>query len=241
MNTAVTAQEPQPETLIEKLRIVHTATKEDYRQTNLRGKITLGSLALMTAYEWGPGNETLTPIIGGQAIDAAQGIGGALVTATITGGFTYAQQLTSSWLSRRSAEQFPTTSQKAFDIMNGSDVEQDEEMRFKSFEDLSFARKSVYSFIMGSSFNVLREAAVTGTTDQQQLRSVGRKSAAITAGAVAGLALAADVVDQAAPEGSIIKSVVEFAKTPWPYLAFMGGFFAKDAITTRLHRKQRAK
>jgi hypothetical protein len=172
-------------TLIEKMRDISTDAKANFGQTDLRGKFILASLGVMTAYEWGPGNEALTPYIGGQAIDATDGIKGIFITAGITGGFTLAQQLASSWLTRKTTQQFPDVTSKTFNYMN-NDVENDDELRFKTFNELPLVKKGLYPLTIGSSFVVAREAFVTGSTDEKSLRQrVGRKSAGIVAGSVA--------------------------------------------------------
>jgi hypothetical protein len=223
-------------TLIEKMKDIGTDAKTNFGQTNLRGKFILASLGAMTAYEWGPGNEALTPYIGGQAIDAADGFKGIIVTAGITGGFTLAQQLTSSWLTRRTAQQFPDVATKAYNYMN-SDADIAEEFKYKPFEDLPLAKKVLYPFTIGTSFVVAREAFVAGKTDEKELKRVGRKSAGIVAGSVAVFAGSIDMLDQAIPEGSIAQGVLDFFKTPTPYVAAVGAVLGKDYLTSRKHRK----
>jgi hypothetical protein len=216
-------------TLIEKIKDLGHIARENYKNASVNGKVVLGGLMIMTAYEWGPGNETLTPILGGQAVDSSDGLKGVAITAGITGGFTVAQQLTSSWLTRRSVQQFPDVSEKAFSFMNGgSDL--DDELRFKPFDKLPPTKKLVYPFLIGTSFVVGRESFVTGSTDDKELKNVGRKSALVAGLSVAAVAGTFDTLDQVVPDGSIAQGVLNFFKTPIPWLGLAGAVFGKDYL-----------
>ena len=98
---------PLEPTFYEKMSDIGSSAKIEFQDSGVNGKSILLLLGAMTAYEWGPGNETLTPYIGAQAVEVSDGLKGVLVTAAITGGFTVAQQLASSWLTRKSVQMFP--------------------------------------------------------------------------------------------------------------------------------------
>lgn len=224
-------------TLIEKMKDIGGSAREEFQGTNPYGKLILSALGVMTAYEWGPGNETLTPYIGGQAVDASDGIKGIAITAGITGGFTVAQQLASSWLTRKSVQQFPTVSDKIFSYTN-TDPD-DEELRFKQFDELPRIKKLLYPFTIGTSFVVGREAFVTGSTNEKEkeLKSVGRRSALIVGGTVAVLAGTLDVADQIIPNGTATQGILNVFKTPYPYVAAIVGVMGRDYLKSRKNKK----
>lgn len=223
-------------TLIEKIQDIGSVAKIDYRSTNLYGKGILLSLGAMTAYEWGPGNEALTAIIGGQVVEMSDGLKGVALTAGVTSAFTLGQQLSSSWLTRKSVQQFPSVANKTFSHMNGDDTLK-QDFKYKPFKELPLSKKILYPFTVGTSFVVSREAFITGSTEEKELKHLGRKSAAIVAGSVAVLASAIDTADQLIPDGTLAQSVVDFFKTPIPYIAAVAGVLTKDYIESRRHKK----
>ena len=118
-----------------------------------------------------------------------------------------------------------------------SDADIDDEFKYKPFNNLPLVKKWLYPFTIGTSFVVAREAAVTGTTDDNELKNVGRKSAATVAGSVALLASSIDVMDQAIPDGTVAQGILDFLKTPVPYFGLVIGVLGKDYITSRKHKK----
>lgn len=216
--------------------LVHSSS-EDFRKTSLHGKVILGSLLGMTLYEWGPGNEALTPIIAGRAMDVSDGLSGIVTTAAVAGGITMAQQLSSSWLTRKSAQQFPGVSSKMFHIMN-ADSNEDEDLRFKPFKELPLSKKGVYAFGLGTSFVVARESFVTGSTDEEKLKRTGRISAAIVGATVASVATIVDIIDQAAPDDSWAQRVPDLIKNPILWISIAGGIIGSDMIKSRKNRNR---
>lgn len=180
MNEARSDENPgqEPKSFREKVRILKESVGEDYRQAGVRQKLGLLATAGLLAYEWGPGNETFTPIIATQVMSRTEDAKGALAVGVITGGFTAAQQIVSGYAMASSSETFGGLAEKSYELAAS---DENGEATRKPFEDLSMPTKAGYSLFLGSSFVVAREAAVTGSTEQSHLRRQAVKSAAISA------------------------------------------------------------
>jgi hypothetical protein len=203
-------------TFWEKVKDIAKAARNDFTVSGIPGKAVLGGFVGMVGYELGPGNETITPMIAGQFLDASNGVGGVAITAA-AGALTVAgQQLTSGFFARKTAKTFPTVSQKTYEYMNSASAEKD---RFKTFSDLSFFRKWYYGMFFGSSFTVTREAFVVGETDEKRLRQVGRMSSFLAASTTAVIAGGADTLNQAFPENQVVQAFMDHGvKNPLVWL-----------------------
>lgn len=228
----------QPSTSIaQNIRELSHLAKSEMRSSSRNNKLYLGSFIVMMAYEWGPGNDTLAPIITGRTLNLASGIGGIAITGAILAGFTYAQQMASSFLAIKSAEEYPKMAEKALHTINSEDSPNNNP-RYRPFGELPKHKQLAYSFLIGSSFNVLRERFVIGRKDKKELLNIGHRSALLVASCVGTIAVAADIVDELAPENSPLKDGIEFLKNPLPWLGLMTGLIAKDALVSRIRSKR---
>jgi len=90
------AREPAREVL---LRRVLNAAKEDWAHTTATQRLILIVVAVGIAYEWGIGNEIVTPWLSSLLLDRlGDGIGGALAAAGLVAVFTALQQVAVGWL-----------------------------------------------------------------------------------------------------------------------------------------------
>lgn len=211
----------------DKLKSIVEVAKQDYKSAGRLGQAVLAGTVAMTAYEWGPGNEAVTPMIVGPAVDAAGGLKGVAITSAVGFAFTYVQQRASAFLTRRTAQRFPRTSQKSFEIIKGEDKELSDG-GLKPFFEQSRTEQLTSSFLIGSSWNTAREVMLTGNLDDDHLKKVGKRSALVTATAVACVAAAFDTLDQVVPDDTLAQSVVDFFKSPTPYLIGVVAYFGNE-------------
>lgn len=220
---------------LDKIKDLWATAKDDLSRASWKGKVALGSLLLIASYEWSGGNETATPIVGGRVLGLEDGLEGVALTASVTGGFIASQQLAAGYLTRKTAEQFPSVGEKMYRIINRST--EDSAARFVPFNDLSAQRKFLYSFTLGSSFNVLRETAVTGKMDQEHLKKVSRSSAAITGGSVAVLGAGVEVVNQQFENDANVQFAMSWVvKNPVFWLGLMGAILSMDYLKNRRYQ-----
>ena len=213
--------------LWQKLKSLSSAGKEDFRYTDrLDRAILIGALA-MIGYEWGPGNETATPLVTGPVLDAANGPGGIALTALVAGGFVAGQQLMAGFLARRTANQFPSVTEKAYGYLN-NEGESDSE-RFRSFKKLSLWKKIGYSVFLGSSFNVIREVVAADNNDESDLKRINRTSAAISGSTIALVGAGTDLVNQAFENNQAVQLCIDYGvKNPLLWLGIMGAKLYAD-------------
>lgn len=180
-------------TLREKIHELRKAASDDFNNSGIAKKVGLAATAAWLAYEWGPGNETLTPILGGAVINNVNGPLGIAATAAITGGFTFLQQVASGATVAATATQFPNLAESTF---NKFFVDKDHpELNAKPWQHLPLTTRLLYGFTMGTTFVASREAAVTGQTEFKKTmpRVVG--SAALTGTMVAAIAGSVEALD----------------------------------------------
>lgn len=210
----------------EKLLNSISIAREDLRSTDKQGKAIIVGMVAMGAYEWGPGNETVAPIIAGQALDLADGVGGVALTAAITGGLVAGQQLFSGLIARKAVQQFPRLSDTAFSYANTGEVQ---ELKYRPFSKLPRFKRWLYAFSLGSSFTVSREALMTGNTADSELKKVSRLSAAISGGSIAVTAAGVDVINQRFENNDSVQFVIDHGvKNPLFWLGVMGATIAFD-------------
>lgn len=241
VNHTKDTQETVPIGRLQTIREIWGLAREDLRQATWKGKVALGSLMLMTTYEEGPGNETLTPIIAGQFIGAEKGIAGIALTAGVAGSFITGQQLASSYIARTTAAEFPSVSRRIYKDINRVGEDKDN-LRFKPFNNLPVGRRFLYSLSLGSNFNTLREVAITGRVNQDELKGVGRQSSAIAGGSVALIGAGVELTNQHFGNNQYVNFAIEWGvKDPLFWLGIMGAVLGTDYIKSRKKRTPKTK
>ena len=223
-------------TLRQKLHEVREAAAYDFKNSGIRQKIGLLATGAWLTYEWGPGNETVTPILGGAIINSVSGPAGIAVTAAVTGGFTFLQQVASGATVAATATQFPKLTETTFNRFF-TDKEHPE-LNAKPWKDLSLAKRILYGFTMGTTFVASREAAVTGETKFAKTlpRVIG--SAALTSSVVATLAGGVEALDTYSDNFTpilqkISETFVDVVSNPITWLGLLG----VSALNERRKRK----
>ena len=221
-----------PISLREKVSRIWQSTKEDYAKTDRKGKLIIGGFITNIGYELFIGNEVVAPLLGGQTLDSATGLGGVAASAAITAMPVYLQQRAGGYLSRSTAQRFPAVSAETY-----QDLDDGATSTFKSFGDLSLGKRAFYSFVLGSTFNVTREAIVTGNTDDEVLKPVEKASARTTAAMVAIMAGSANIVNQQFQDNDTVQAIMDHGvKNPLFWLSAGVILLAKDSIQSRRER-----
>ncbi len=204
-----------------KFKTLARVTWRDVKTTKGLGAIPLCAATAMTAYEWGPGNETFTPILGGRALDMTTGLRGILIPTVLTTSFTFGQQLLSGFLARKTVEKFPETAKAIFTFAGGDTSDRS----FKGFDKLPRWKKVTNASAIGSSFNVLQDALLAGNTET--LKPISRKSATMAAAAVAVITASTAIADEYV-ESPIADQAVEVIKNPALWLGLGAAILANN-------------
>lgn len=168
----------------QRVRKLWGAGKEDFKTAGLGQKLGMLAMAGWFAYEWGPGNEAVTPIIGGLVLNHTNGIAAPLVTGAVTGAFTFVQQAASGVTTAYTESTFPKLAETSYKLFN---EDEDGEVKHKEWKELSNSTKFLYAFGIGTTFGVTREAVVTGG-DKTKLYKTALGSAAVAGVSVTGIA-----------------------------------------------------
>lgn len=204
-------------TLGQKIRELAIVARDDFNATDWRGKVILAGMIATGGYEWGPGNESLIPLVAGQSLDVAEGHKGIVLSAAVAGGLAVGQQLASGFLARKTTERFPNVAEKAYTYMQ---TDEEESIRFKPFNILPTWKKVGYSVFLGSSFNVVRESFVVDSATDNQLKKISRMSSLITGTTVALVGGTTDTVNQHFDDNGPVQLVIDWGvKNPAVWVA----------------------
>ncbi len=136
--------------------------------------------ALWVAYEWGPGNETLTPWILARIIGSNHGIAVIPVTFVVGFAFTAVQQLASGWTALAGFSLFDRTSQAAWARLKGGRASVP-----GNWYGLSWWARCSVVFTLGTTAVALIQVMTTGEVGvRRHARAV--RSSAMLCGAIVG-------------------------------------------------------
>jgi hypothetical protein len=156
------------------------AIRGDFRAASRKQRLWLIMTALWLAYEWGPGNETLTPWILARIIGRNNGIVVIPVTFAVGFAFTTAQQLASGWTALAGFSSFDRTSQAAWAKLRGGRTSVP-----RNWYGLSWWARCSVVFTLGTTAVALIQVMTTGEVGVRRHASAIRSSA-ILCGAIVG-------------------------------------------------------
>jgi hypothetical protein len=226
----------------EKFRSLREALGEDFKKSGPLQKLGLLTTAAWLAYEWGPGNETVTPIIGGHVINNVSGPAGMVKVAAVTAGFTFVQQTLSGTTLAATATQFPKAAKKTSELMKDEDQP---ELSAKPWKELPLSKRLLYAFTMGTTFVATREAGVTGEVGFKNNLKRVLGSAALCAAGVGVIGASVEAVDYYADDApALIQEAsdvgISVATSPLFWLGLLGLSTYRDARKRNALRKQLA-
>ena len=153
----------------------------DFRAASRTQRLWLTMTALWVAYEWGPGNETLTPWILARIIGRNHGIAVIPVTVVIGFAFTTAQQLASGLTALAGFSLFDRTSQAAWAKLKGSRASV-----LGNWYGLSWWARCSVVFTLGTTAVALIQVMTTGEVGVRRHAGAVRSSA-VLCGAIVGM------------------------------------------------------
>ena len=132
-------------------------------------------------YEWGPGNETVTPWLVLNVIDRADHGAQVVVAAAVVGfGFTFVQQFLSGLTALVAFSLFERTASSSWDRLSAGGTK-----ALRGWHGASIASKLAVAFTIGTSAVALVQIVTSGRVGvRTHLRAVSESAAAV--GAVAG-------------------------------------------------------
>ncbi len=93
------------------------AAAADFRDATWPQRLALAGMAFWLMYEWGPGNETVTPWLLAQVIAGTDSAWVIPLTAFVAFGFTAAQQLASGFTALAGFSTFERTSRSGVESL----------------------------------------------------------------------------------------------------------------------------
>lgn len=218
----------------QRIRELAGAGSEDYAKSSFPQRLGLLATAAWITYEWGPGNEALIPIVASQVLKQSEDAMAPVATGLVSGLVAYTQQSLSGATSAYTASAFPKLSGTAYRLFNQPEDKATD--KHSSWRDLPLWHRVGYSFLLGSTFAVAREATVTGNAERKELNKAAQSSARITGLSVTALGAFAGsskwIADGTAYENGV-DTTVEIAGNPLTWL----GLFGSLAVLNYIKRK----
>jgi hypothetical protein len=163
---------------------LRAALRADLRSGTGRQRMALVGLVGWLAYEWGPGNETVTPWIVFRVLGDAQGDAATIAVPAVVGfGFTLVQQLASGLTALVAFGAFSRTADAAWRRLTAGEGTAPGE-----WTQLDWIPRSLLAFGLGTTAVALTQVITTGAADGAVHRRVVVQSAALCASLVAVLA-----------------------------------------------------
>ena len=158
------------------------AVATDLAAASGRRRLALVGVLVWLAYEWGPGNESVTPWLLAHVIGTTDGIAVIPLTAVVGFVFTTVQQLASGFTALAGFSAFERTASVSWDrLRRGSAVAPGE------WSTLGRTRRCAMVFGLGTTAVALVQIMTTGETGVRRHASVVRSSAMLCGALVAVL------------------------------------------------------
>jgi hypothetical protein len=159
--------------------------------------LALVGVVAWIAYEWGPGNETVTPWLLAKVIADTDSVWVIPLTALVGFGFTAVQQLASGFTALAGFSMFDNTSRAAWNRLRGQS-----HIAPGEWSSLGWGARSAIVFPLGTTSVALIQIMTTGEVGVRRHRRVVASSAllcAVLVGALGAMAAALALVGRAVP------------------------------------------
>jgi hypothetical protein len=159
---------------------IRSAIASDFRTSHAARRVALIGVVLWMAYEWGPGNETVTPWLLVRVIGHDEGWLTIPATAIVGFVFTGVQQLASGLTALAGFSMFERTAAAAWERLRG-----DDDVAPIEWTKLGWGARSVMVFGLGTTAVALTQIMSTGRVGVRRHLRVIVQSAALCGSLVA--------------------------------------------------------
>lgn len=148
---------PQRPASRERTEPLRTSIRADLRESTWRHRALLALTAGWLAYEWGLGNETVTPWLLAKVIASTDGASSVVLTATVGFVFTTTQQLLSGFTTAAGFAMFGRTAGSAWELLQSRLSRPP-----RAWSQLPLTLRGLLVFTLGTTAVVLIESSLTG-------------------------------------------------------------------------------
>ena len=159
---------------------VSACVRSDLRASSWRQRLLLGATVGWLAYEWGFGNEALTPWLLFRVVSSTSGIWSVVAAAAVGFAFTTVQQLVSGYTAAAGFSMFHRTTDASWRLLRSRLGEEPRDW-FRQ----PLAMRALVVFTLGTTAVVLIQMTTTGEIGARRLRP-GVNQAAVLCGAGVG-------------------------------------------------------
>ena len=189
----------------------------DFRSSAWRSRLALVGVCAWLAYEWGPGNETVTSWALASLVERYSGVGAVIAAALFAFGFTTLQQAASCLTALAGFSLLDRTSQAAWERLSAA-----ESRLVGGWSSMSLATRCAIVFGLGTTAVALMQIVTTGSTGvRRHARAV--LSSAVLCGVLVMLigttaALLVEIGRSIDALAGPTERLVSVLSSPWPWI-----------------------
>jgi hypothetical protein len=209
---------------------VRSAIGADLRAVGVARAAAMVGVVVWLVYEWGPGNETVTPWILANVLRTTEGWGSVAATVTVAFGFTAAQQVLSGVTALYGFSVFDRTAQAVWRSLQGRGAS-------LRWSQLSPVGRVAVAFGLGTTAVALGEIVLSGKPGLRRhlpavlgSAMVAAVAVAVIGGVVAGLTLAGRQSDRTR---ALVETFLDVASSPLLWLTLAGLVLAWQVRASR--------
>jgi hypothetical protein len=209
----------------------------DFRTSGWGARVALVGVVAWLVYEWGPGNETVTPWVLANLLERFDGVTAVIVVGVVAFAFTTLQQLASGFTALAGFSVLHRTAQASWERLERSNS------RLRGgWWSMRWSSRVAVVFGLGTTAVALMQIITTG---QVGVRTHARAVATSAAVCGATLAVISTVCAGIIAVGRAVEAwsdatdrLVEVLARPWPWLVLAAAMLVREVMAGRGARAQ---
>lgn len=214
---------------------IRSVVSDDYATASTGRRLALVGVVIWLVYEWGPGNESVTPWLLANVIGQTSGIAVIPVTAAVGFVFTVLQQLASGFTALAAFSMFDRTATAAWNRLRRSS-----ETVPGEWTTIGWPARCVIVFSLGTTAVALVQVTTTGQVGVRRHASAVRSSALLCGTIVALIAALAAAFAYLGRKVSALSGATDWILRILGNPLFWLGMLAASAAIGRVVRRHRA-
>lgn len=208
---------------------------DDFRSSAWRSRLALIAVCAWLAYEWGPGNETVTSWALARLVERFDGVPAVVAAAVFAFGFTTLQQAASGLTALAGFSLLERTARASWGRLSSA-----ESRLVGGWSSMGLATRSAIVFGLGTTAVALMQIMTTGTTGVRAHARAVMSSAVLCGLLVMGIGTAAALLVEIGRSVDVLagptERLVDVLARPWPWLGLAAALVLLQIRAARADR-----